>query len=138
MDYLKYTKRENGCLVWTRCVNSDGYPRARINGNSNGKVHREVFFQFNGFYPPVVRHTCDNLLCIYPGHLVGGNATDNMKDRTMRGRTYRHVSYVEAANVLDLRNLGYTYKHIAHLLNIKSKRVEYVCQTWRIRQFAAL
>ena len=39
---LSYTKEtETGCLEWTRCYNTDGYPRANINGNLNGKFQAD-------------------------------------------------------------------------------------------------
>lgn len=124
--YLAYTRKEGDCLVWTRCLNTDGYPRANIRGNSNGKVHREVFYEFNGHYPPVVRHTCDNPTCINPDHLVGGTPRDNMKDRSERGRTYGHVTKDEATKAVKLRESGKTYKEISQCLGVKPKRVEYI------------
>ena len=125
--YLKHTRSLGDCLIWTRCLNSDGYPRAWINKNRNGKVHREVSFLFNGYYPKVVRHSCDEPRCINPEHLLGGNATNNMEDRSVRGRTFGHVSKDEAKQISILRERGMTYRRIAEKLAIKKKRVEYVC-----------
>ena len=41
--FLKHTKENGDCLEWTRCFNTDGYPRCAWNGSSNGKVHRIVY-----------------------------------------------------------------------------------------------
>ena len=124
--YLKYTTLKGDCMVWTRCCNTDGYPRALIRGSANGKVHREVFFVANGYYPPVVRHTCDNIKCINPAHLLGGTASDNMEDRQQRGRTHNFVAQEEVETIKALKAEGLTHKQISIKLNVNPKRVEYV------------
>ena len=113
-------------MEWTRCRNTDGYARACINGNYNGKVHREVFKISYGYYPKVVRHSCDNPICINPDHLVAGDPLDNVKDRHERKRTHRQVSVIEKEQVLGMRGQGLTMKQVAKNLNINYKRVEYI------------
>lgn len=124
--YLRHTKQVGDCLEWTRALNSDGYPRAFVNGNSNGKVHREVFFLCNGFYPEVVRHSCDNPRCINPKHLLEGNQLQNVEDRISRGRSHNHVSEELRQQILDLRERGLKYKEIASLMSVSFKRVDYI------------
>jgi len=124
--YLAWTRKEGDCLIWTRCLNSDGYPRAGTKDTSNLKVHREVFFDVNGYYPPVVRHTCDNPKCINPSHLIAGNPLDNVEDRIVRGRTFNVVTEEEDELVKELRSLHLSYHEIGKILGIKSKRVEYI------------
>ena len=123
---LKHTEVAGECLVWTKCLNTDGYPRAVIEGNNNAKVHRVVFELSNGYLPEVVRHTCDNTKCVNPDHLLGGTALDNVRDRVERGRTYGSVLAKEVRLVKALRGRGYTHTKIAYVLNIKTKRVEYI------------
>lgn len=129
--WLDYTTNINGCLIWTRCLASDGYPRASLNGNTNIKVHREVFNDIYGYYPEVVRHTCDNPSCINPEHLVAGTQRDNIKDRGLRKRTHNHVADTDEANCKALRMQGLSYKEIGATLDIKTKRVEYILTRWR-------
>lgn len=125
--YLSRTKEAaNGCLEWQGCLNSDGYPRTSKGSNSNLKVHREVFFIVNGYYPSVVRHTCDNIICVNPEHLISGDNIDNVNDRHERGRTYKQVSDVEIRIVKGCRELEFTYEEIAHIIGGTSKRVEYI------------
>lgn len=128
--FLKRTIIKGKCRIWQGAVNTDGYARALINGNENGKVHREIFYLVNGYYPPVVRHSCDNPLCIEPTHLQPGTQLDNVKDRHTRKRTYGYVSQKERTQVLELRHQGLTMETIANTLQIKTKRVEYILHNW--------
>ena len=122
MDYLNFTIKNGECLEWTKALNSEGYARLP----PNIKVHREVFFKYNGYYPEVVRHTCDNRKCINPDHLIGGNQLDNVLDRVSRGRSFGHVSEEEIETIKNLRLEKLTYKSIATKLRISWRRVEYV------------
>ena len=75
------------CIDHGRKGNRQGYAQVRNAVYSNKKLllHRIVFFQHNGYWPPVVRHTCDNPRCINPNHLLGGTVYDNAQDRKERG-----------------------------------------------------
>lgn len=123
---LSRTKREGDCMIWTGSLTTCNYPRATIGGNPNTRVTRAVFELCNGYRPVVVRHSCDNTLCINPDHLVGGSPTDNMRDRHERRRTHGQVFQEEIEEVLELRALGNTYLEISKQLGIKIKRVEYI------------
>ena len=129
--WLKYTERRDSCLIWTRCLNSDGYPRAGVKGNANLKVHREVFKDINGYLPEVVRHSCDNPKCINPEHLVAGTYLDNILDRHTRQRTHNHVEGSQYEECKRLRDSSLSYKQIGETLGIKTKRVEYILTRWR-------
>lgn len=120
-------KRDNVCWEWPGCVDKDGYPRALIIGYSrNLRIHRWIFSKINGYSPQVVRHTCDNTLCLNPEHLIGGTPTENMQDRSERGRTHSHIPDGLVKEVCFLKESGMTYKDIANKLNIKMKRAEYI------------
>lgn len=85
--------KQGSCLIWTGCKNSDGYPKINRDGNANTKGHRYVYQKVKGDIPErcVIRHTCDNILCLNPEHLVSGSASENMRDRVTRGRTFKHI-----------------------------------------------
>lgn len=100
---LQHTTQVDTCLIWNRCLNTDGYPRMAYQGNSNGKVHRIVYELSTGenIDGKVVRHTCDNPRCINPEHLISGTATDNMRDRDLR---FRHgAAKLSPEDVLEIR-----------------------------------
>jgi len=123
---LSNTFRFGECLIWLGAYNTDGYPRGLIDGDNNAKLHREIFFLHNGYYPIVVRHTCDDTRCLNPNHLVSGFPLDNIQDRHERGRTFNQVSPFEVEIVKNMRSGNHTLKQIAEKFGYKYKRVEYI------------
>lgn len=124
---LSHTKEVEGCLVWTRCFSTDGYPRMSIKNNANVKVHRLVYqlYYNEDITNKLVRHVCDNPKCINPKHLISGTATDNMLDRQERGLTHNFLPEKEVAEIVALRDKGLTYQAISNELGINRRRVEY-------------
>ena len=51
-------------------------------------AHRHIYEECFGFIPKglVVRHKCDNKLCINPEHLELGTLADNIQDKVKRNR----------------------------------------------------
>ena len=124
---LSYTQKENDCLIWTRCFNTDGYPRAVIEGDSNAKVHRIVYQLATGedISGKVIRHSCDNPKCINPDHLLSGSFADNGNDKAVRNRQPRVVTREKVFITNSLLN---TYpqlrqKEVAELVGIDVRRV---------------
>lgn len=117
VNYLKhYLNRtvptKDGCMEWTGCLNTDGYPRVTYKGSSNGKVHRLVYALSTGenIEGKVIRHKCDNPLCINPDHLLSGTNTDNMSDRDARQR--HGAAKLTHDQVRAIRLLGSSFKNI--------------------------
>lgn len=121
-DLLTNTKQNGACNEWTRCFNTDGYPRMA----GNVKVHRLMYElvnqkQITGL---LVRHTCDNIKCINPDHLLTGSFADNNKDRVDRDRSYRTVTKAAVLRVNELLATGkLSQKEIATLVGIDPRRV---------------
>ena len=81
----------SGCWLWTGCVRShpsQGYGILCIGNKKEDKAHRISYKLYKGIIPEnmVVRHKCDNRLCVNPDHLELGTPLDNIKDRVERGR----------------------------------------------------
>lgn len=78
---------ENGCWVWRRGQNGDGYGTLTIGGRQH-YVHRLAYELSKGAIPEglEVMHECDNPPCINPDHLVAGTRKDNMRDCVRKGR----------------------------------------------------
>jgi hypothetical protein len=124
--YLSFTKEtESGCKEWQRCLNTDGYARAVIRGNSNGKVHREVCALHTGqdLTGLVVRHTCDNPKCINPDHLVVGSFADNNRDRDKRQRNGQ--AKLTHDQVRAIRALADKFKRteLARMFNVDARTI---------------
>ena len=77
--------KATGCWNWKGATRS-GYGAIK----DKQKVvnsHRYFYIQFKGEIPNglVVRHTCNNKLCVNPDHLVLGTHKDNYKDAVKAG-----------------------------------------------------
>ncbi len=136
---LSFTTPVGDCLEWTRCLNTDGYPRLY----PNIKVHRLLYKLLHGvdIEGLVVRHTCDNPKCLKPEHLVEGTALENVQDRVKRDRTYRTITK-EFVDDIKLFPDTCTNKEIAEVVGIDHRRVSEIRsgkrdETGRMRKKAA-
>lgn len=115
---------EDGCMIWQRAVNTDGYARIGIKSNTNIKVHRLVMellgHDVNGL---VVRHKCDKPLCLNPNHLELGTPYDNVRDKVERGRQYCSITAWHVTEAKRLRDTGMLQKDIGTFLNLDARRV---------------
>jgi len=96
--------KTSACWVWTAGRTTAGYGTFRA---ECGKVtaHRYAYEQKRGRVPPgaLIRHRCDNPLCVRPGHLEVGYSEHNARDRQERGRTHNPALRLSAAKVRDIR-----------------------------------
>lgn len=78
------------CINWTGCTNSQGYGQRKVSGKVQ-YTHRLAYIEAYGDIPEglVVRHKCDNRLCMNPEHLEVGTQSDNMTDCLKRRRNPR-------------------------------------------------
>jgi hypothetical protein len=88
----KVIKQPNGCHEWTGARRGTmGYSTL---GNEPGKLpkmlygHVVAYEHHKGTIPSgmVVRHACDNPVCVNPEHLTIGSHSDNHGDMMERGR----------------------------------------------------
>jgi hypothetical protein len=116
----KVNVSDSGCWEWEGAFNTDGYPRMSERlpcgkYETNIKGHRKVFELIKGDIPEgyVVRHTCDNITCVNPDHLISGTPGDNVIDRRERGRTSFHISDSKRSKILELIDSGLTQSKVA-------------------------
>ena len=75
------------CWLWLGAKFPNGYGTTTW-GRKPYLVHRMSYIIFKGLIPynKIVRHTCDNRLCVNPKHLILGTYSDNLKDCVKRER----------------------------------------------------
>lgn len=76
------------CWLWSGATDRDGYGKLEFKGR-HYRPHRLAYELTQGSIPDglLLRHTCDNRLCVRPGHLIPGTQQDNIQDREDRSRT---------------------------------------------------
>ncbi|MFE9735451.1 HNH endonuclease signature motif containing protein [Streptomyces sp. NPDC005863] len=88
--WSKVRKAADSCWVWT-ASSRNGYGTI---GTADGKqyAHRLSYVWHHGPIAEglVVRHRCDNPLCVRPDHLELGTKADNSRDMVERGRSPRN------------------------------------------------
>jgi hypothetical protein len=80
-------RAQEPCWVWTGSKTNIGYGQTWTKQGAR-LAHREAYARAKGPIPDgsIVRHTCDNRLCVNPDHLLVGSLSDNTQDMISRGR----------------------------------------------------
>ncbi len=92
-------------------------------------MHRYMYMQKYGQITPndVIRHTCDNPMCINPDHLLKGTHQDNVRDRVSRNRSAIGVqngcAKLTEAQVLEIYNSTDTNKGLARKYHVSPKLI---------------
>lgn len=83
----KYVLDENtNCWNWKDTPTSGGYGRFAVPMEDGGlktmPAHRFIYELMKGPVPPgkILRHKCNNRLCVNPKHLICGTISDNARD----------------------------------------------------------
>lgn len=120
---------ETGCWEWLAKA-QNGRACIKI-GRKVRAASRVAYEEYNGSIPDglLVRHTCDNGMCVNPSHLILGTHADNMEDMRVRGRASREpsgkVTATMLCDILALTEQGWTNRKIADHLNVTSGTVTY-------------
>ena len=120
----KYSKHSSGCWNWIGAVNNYNYGKIQYKGKLE-MAHRVSYTLHKGTIPSniVVRHTCDNSLCVNPDHLELGNKKENMEDHMDRGR---NLTRLEAAAIRTVHLDGMDIKDIASVFKVSVSAVSRV------------
>ena len=133
-------KMSSGCWHWLYAEDGNGYG---VIGNNykTKKAYRVAYEVFNGPIPAgqVVRHICNNPICVNPKHLALGTQFDNCQDAIAAGATpagmRNGMSKLTETAVLEIRakfpaisrmdlakQYGCTLSMICKILNRKTWR----------------
>lgn len=117
-----------GCWLWQGDVITKGYGRFSFGGGYES-AHRLSFRLYVGPIPSghVIRHSCDNPICVNPDHLQSGTQKENIQDAVSRGRMSlgerNGRATITAELVLQIRDLLdcglFTHSVIGHFYGVK-------------------
>lgn len=131
---IKYTVDANGCHVCTsHKPNDKGMPYFQIN-NVTYSIVRWMYEKYNNKIPAglVVRHKCDNRMCINIEHLELGTKADNNRDRKLRGRNADthgekcHTAKLTNAQALAIFLSGKSRNEIAKEFKVRRNVVDQI------------
>ena len=125
-----------GCRVWTAALTTTGYGAIR-HGNRMRKAHSLMWEVHHGPIPEgmVIRHTCDNPLCVNIDHLLLGTQQDNLRDCVARGRSNRGskhgMSKLTEEQVIEIRHqvsAGARQRDVAGRFGVSQATVSDICR----------
>ena len=127
----------NGCWIWARSVDRDGYGRFKIAGRTM-RAHRVSYEAFVGSAAGrLVCHKCDVPSCVNPDHLVLGTHSTNMLDRTERNRVVPRgkkagpkLTPVEFLRIKELRKSGVGIVPLGVMFGVTKNRISQICNHW--------
>ena len=100
---------KNGCFICTSHTKQKpvGYFQVWHNGRRN-KLHVYIYEMMFGLPPKdhIIRHKCDNPMCINPEHLESGTFYDNNRDIVERGRRAKEIprkTHLTAEQAAEIR-----------------------------------
>lgn len=120
---------ETGCWNWTASKDGDGYGRFGVRRTIKG-AHRVSYTLHTGNITEGlhVLHKCDNPSCVNPDHLFLGTHSENMADKTTKGRSPRGSKHgrskLTEKKVQMIRyihdRLGTTQGNLAEIFNVNT------------------
>ncbi len=114
----------SGCWLWTAATDKHGYGML-WNGKRMDRAHRLFFAAANGVSVDglYVLHDCDNPACVNTEHLHAGTQADNMKERTIRGRSGKRITQETADKIRVMLKIGAPQRTIANLFGVSQRLV---------------
>ena len=129
------------CVLWQGRMDKEGYGvvtarKTSLRASTHGgphvpmageyRAHRWVWEQRFGKIPPgkVVRHKCDNRICVRISHLELGTVADNNRDTVLRGHAGRAmtISPSQHRRLLEMRDDGMAVTRIIKELRLPIKK----------------
>lgn len=138
LDYFlrRSIRNESGCWIWQGAKINSGYGNMGVMGVTITS-HRASYIHHKGpiLEGMVVTHSCDNRLCVFPGHLIAKTQSDNIKEMFEKGRQgegkmagQQHpastLTNEEVWQIKDLYKCGlFLNREIGEMYNLKANTV---------------
>jgi hypothetical protein len=132
---IEFYINDNGCFICTSHYlrGRNKYPCITIKYRQMC-IYQHIYQECFGKIPAgnVIRHTCDNHLCINPEHLACGTVQDNVNDRVSRGRSAvgersgRSKLNNEAVIEILINEQKLSPKQLAVLFGVSVRHIQYI------------
>jgi len=133
---ISYKVNKDGCWNCISHAPTGLYPWCYPAFKRNGKrlkISHYMFEKFKGEIPTnkILRHTCNNSMCINPDHLILGTHKDNMEDMVKSGHSLKgenhHNSKLTLQKIKEIiQNKISTTKELAQKYNISGRQIRYI------------
>lgn len=128
-----WDEADDGCWNWSGPVDTKGYGRLHTKGKTV-KAHRLSLRYHTGSLDEdmAVLHSCDNPLCVNPGHLREGTRGENSRDMVLRRRSLSGERHNNAklnwGQVREIRNNpdGLTTSKLAKKYGVSTTHIRYI------------
>jgi hypothetical protein len=128
--YEKFVRDGNGCWIWESATQGEYgcFTEGPRVARKCKQAHRVSWELHNGPIPDdmCVCHKCDVKLCVNPDHLFLGTHSDNMQDRSKKGRYRgkgRQVLPADRQEMMKLSGTGLPVRVIAELTGFAPRTV---------------
>lgn len=139
---MGYVLKRDDCWLWTGHIVADGYGKIMIDGKKK-KVHRASYELFKGPIPKgmIVRHMCNEPLCINPDHLLLGTFQENADDMVKAGRSSHGENHPKAKltddSVREIRRSyaakEYSQQELANKYGVNQMNISFIVRrsSWK-------
>jgi hypothetical protein len=125
---------ESGCWIWMATATSGRYGSVKVAGHMR-LAHREAFESHRGPIPSgmSVCHRCDVGFCVNPSHLFLGSHADNMRDKSIKGRSAAKLTAQDVVQIRDRLRAGEEQRAVAADYGVAQSNISNIVnrRTWR-------
>lgn len=134
--FLKYVPlaEEGECWEWQGPKSGNGYGHLSVGKSIALGAHRLSYELHRGpAHKMCVLHRCDNPLCVNPAHLWLGTQSENIQDRTSKGRTAAKLTPKTVQEIRVRHANGETMASLAARHNVDPSTIRGIItgRTWK-------
>jgi len=115
------------CWSWRSAKNYSGYGEFSSPNDWSKLAHRVAWrLTYGEPEKPMILHTCDNPVCVNPGHLFEGDASDNAADMVQKNRHTGKLTYQTAEKIREKYEAGATQMELANEYDVTQTTISRV------------